>query len=193
MIDNTEEKELTELKYSKTSLIRIFPIVRHFKGNFYCVIEDPVLDSENQEDIESAMTAYVPLYVKDGLARKLSSVTRVPQMYVRKRNMFLECVDRPEYNYSGPRFRPVDLENHNGVRKVLKLANEMCKFVSTLCEVIDDHIIKLQSEIIEDVLLMAQNGKLPEDFSTTDAWNDMLNRIREYEIARSYREPQNEE
>lgn len=62
-------------------------VYKHYKGKYYLVV-DEALDSETQEP----MVIYVELY---GDCHKS----------VRPCKMFLEEVDKPEYNYKGPRFK----------------------------------------------------------------------------------------
>lgn len=62
-------------------------IYRHFKGRDYLVLGE-ALHSETQE----ILVIYVPLYGEFRLV-------------VRPKAMFLEGVDKPEYNYKGSRFR----------------------------------------------------------------------------------------
>lgn len=62
-------------------------LYQHFKGNKYKVI-DIALHSETQEE----MVVY----------RRLDESK---SLWVRPLKMFLEHVEKPEYNYSGPRFK----------------------------------------------------------------------------------------
>ena len=65
---------------------------RHYKGKDYLVIGE-VTHSETNE----CLVLYIPLYGEF-------------RMFVRPKNMFLEEVDMPAYNYKGPRFLLVDNE-----------------------------------------------------------------------------------
>ena len=62
-------------------------IYQHFKGNGYLVLGE-VTHSETRE----ILVLYIPLYGKF-------------QMFVRPKAMFLEEVNEPGLNYTGPRFR----------------------------------------------------------------------------------------
>jgi hypothetical protein len=73
---------------------------QHFKGNKYEVI-DIALHSETQEE----MIVY----------RSLKDPSK---LWVRPAKMFLEFVDKPEYNYKGPRFQFIEKkQTHNLIKK----------------------------------------------------------------------------
>lgn len=65
-------------------------VYRHFKGKDYLVLGE-VSHSESQE----TLVLYAPLYGRF-------------RLIVRPKAMFLEEVDKPEYNYKGPRFQYID-------------------------------------------------------------------------------------
>ena len=60
---------------------------RHYKGNDYLVIGEGC-----HHETREPMVLYVPLYGEF-------------RIEIRPKEMFLEEVDMPEYNYKGPRFR----------------------------------------------------------------------------------------
>jgi hypothetical protein len=68
-------------------------IYRHFKGNIYFVFGE-VLGVEGEET--KRLVLYEALYGKPG------------RMFVRSVENFVEPLDKPEYNYKGPRFAPVE-------------------------------------------------------------------------------------
>lgn len=63
---------------------------RHFKGGEYEVI-GVAQDSENRDE-------YVVVY----------RLIKYDRLMVRPYEMFIEHVDKPEYNYQGPRFAKID-------------------------------------------------------------------------------------
>lgn len=72
-------------------------IYKNFKGKDYLVL-DEVSDATN--GAAEPMILYVQLYGEF-------------QMMVRRKSEFFEIVDRPEFNYKGPRFRLIN-ENDTG-------------------------------------------------------------------------------
>lgn len=68
-------------------------VYQHFKGNIYHVLGV----SENTENKEELMVVYIPQ--QGAYAGRLSH---------RPLQMFLEEVDRPEFNYKGPRFALIE-------------------------------------------------------------------------------------
>lgn len=127
-------------------------IVRHFKGNYYVIAVPNCVDSEHCEDREFDRVIYRPLYVKNTGDHPFDG--QVPT-YNRPLTMFTEDVDRPEYNYKGHRFAPVQLP-FRGSELVQGTFEGISKWMRINAIFVDDQVILQQREYMDNLIAHMQ-------------------------------------